>query len=697
MDAYLFGIAVVASTIIIGLWRRAVEASIWLAVAIVGQAAALQIVDAGPRVHYQHFRALTDLLGQFNLALMIVVAQAVAVGLRLLKLRADRTSDLSVRRLLQPGQWIALGIALFAMSATISRDPRFYAQELVMAATVQLVNLATVVLFAMTVPKKVVESVRAWLRRVFGDEGDRPTWGARRIDPVAAGGAVWLVGISMILAFFAYEHHPHMADEVGYLYHARYFAQGMIAMPAPPVPGAFDLDLFTYEPNRWYSPVSPGWPAMLAIGARFGAEWLVNPLLSGINVFLAWLLVKRLYDVHTARIASLLLCVSPWHVFMAMNFMTHTFSFTCLLVAALCVERMRSTGNAWLGLAGGSALALISLIRPLEGAIVALAMGLWSLGAHGRSFRFAPTVVLTLVTMVVGSVQLAYNASLTGSAGTFPLMKYFDVTYYSGSNDLGFGPNLGNLGWPLDPFPGHGLRDVLVNANLNLTSVNIELFGWATGSLILVALLVVSGGMTRKDYYLAVLSVLTAAVYSLYWFGGGPDFGARYWYPILLPCIILSTRGLDWLVKRVDIIASGGSGGTRVILGVGAMVLAAVVTFFPWRAVDKYHHYRGMRPDVRTLSTETPFGRSVVFVRGNRAPDYASAAIYNPVDLNKDAPIFAWDRDLTVRQQVLMAYPDRRVWFLNGPTVTGKGFEIAGGPLTTAEAARFPLSGFQHP
>jgi hypothetical protein len=113
-------------------------------------------------------------------------------------------------------------------------------------------------------------------------------------------------------------------------------------------------------------------------------------------------------------------------------------------------------------------------------------------------------------------------------------------------------------------------------------------------------------------------------------------------------------------------------------------------TFVPCRAVDKYYQYRGMRPDVRTLMSTAGFGRSVVFVRGERTPDYESAAIYNPFDLRSDAPVFVWDRNQDVREQVLTTYSDRSFWFLDGPTITGHGYEIVGGPLNTDEASSFP-------
>jgi hypothetical protein len=687
------GIAAAVALFVILAGRRlpAFEASIWLSAGIVGQAAALQIIDAGPIVRYQHFRPLTELLsGRFVVALALITIQALGVAIRLYTLRKYVRSVMSRGGLLRRWQWIALAAVFIGTSAAVSREPGLYAQELLVASAVQLVNVATIVLFALTMPASVVAWFRTGFSRIFDETAVRRS-DSNSIDGFALGCAVWVALLATGLSYFAYERHPHIPDEVGYIYQARYFAEGMLTMPSPPVPPAFDIDLLFNDGGRWYSPVPPGWPAMLAIGARFGLEWLVNPLLAGINVLLASLFIQQLYGRRVARLSCVLLSVSPWLIFMAINFMTHTFSLTCLLASALCIQRMRTTGNAWLGIPAGIALALIGFTRPLDGFTNALALGAWSLSAHGKWFRFAPSLVLTLVTVAAGSAQLAYNALLTGSATVFPLMKYMDVTYYPGVNNLGFGPDRGNLNWPHDPFPGHGLRDILVNTNLNLTAVNIDLFGWAGGSLLLLTLFLISGRLTWSDLQLAILIVLTIGMQSLYWFSGGPDFGARYWFAILPPVIVLSVRGVDWLIKRAESMAVGEMAGTRILLGIAAMIIAALVTFFPWRAIDKYYHYRGMKADVRALLNTTPFGRSLVFVRGNRAPDYASAAIYNPIDLAADATIFAWDRDVTVRQKVLNVYSDRPVWFLDGPTVTGGGFEIVGGPLRSEDAARFPV------
>ena len=74
-----------------------------------------------------------------------------------------------------------------------------------------------------------------------------------------------------------------MPDEVVYLFPARYFAAGKLSMPLPPVPAAFNVDLMTYQAARWFSPVPPGWPAILAVGAFVGLPWLVDPILGGID------------------------------------------------------------------------------------------------------------------------------------------------------------------------------------------------------------------------------------------------------------------------------------------------------------------------------------------------------------------------------------------------------------------------------
>ncbi|MGH7695875.1 MAG: hypothetical protein ACRENH_12880, partial [Gemmatimonadaceae bacterium] len=419
----------------------------------------------------------------------------------------------------------------------------------------------------------------------------------------------------------------------------------------------------------------PGWPALLAIGAAARIPWIVDPLLAALAVLLTHAVLREIYPPRVARAATVLLAVSPWLLFLGMSFMTHVATLVFALAAALGIARARRTG-AWLpALLGGLAVGVVSLIRPLEGLAVALILGFWSLGARGRRLRLAPSVALVVGTVVAAAIVRPYNAALTGSASRFPIMMYVNKYYAPGANDLGFGANRG-LGWgALDPFPGHGARDVVVNALLNSFTINVELFGWVTGSLGIALLLLALKGKSRGDWWMLATIFAVAGIHSFYWFSGGPDFAGRYWFLTIVPLCALTASGARRLA------AEPGSARTRVSLGIAALSIAAMLTFMPWRSINKYWHFRRIEPGMARLAEAKGMSGGLVLVRGPRHPDYHGAAIYNSLDLRAPGTVFVWDRTRAARAAVLRAYPDRQVWYVDGPTVTKRGYELSAGPL----------------
>ncbi len=659
----------------------------WLALAIAGQAISLQLVHAGNLIGWQHYLAPRALYRLEHLpGLLFVLAEAVAVAVGLRALGSELAAWLRPR--VATWQAAVLGACFFATSATFSRSPAVFGHELVLASGIQLVQLGAFVLAAASLPPFALRRLDGWIQRLLGRRGTGPEPGG--VDRFALATAAAVVLAAALLALFAYQRHPHVPDEVVYLIPARYFAHGRLWLPAPPVPAGFDLDLMTMEATRWYSPVPPAWPAVLAIGALLHAEWLVNPVLGGTCVLLAYVLLRELYDRRTARAAIVLLAVSPWFVFMDMNFMTHTLSFACALLGGLAAARLRRhtalgrTGAAlgW-AVAGGVGLGVLGLNRPLEGVTAAVVIGSFAFFGTGWRRRFGPVAAMVLATAAVAALTLPYNKALSGSPTVFPLMAYTDAHYGKGTNALGFGPNRGlwASGTSLDPRPGHDLLDVFINADFNAFSINTDLFGWAAGSLLLLLFALTRPRRLRAGDW-AMVAMLGAIVFahSFYWFSGGPDFGARYWYLVLLPCVVLTVRGLQLLATEGGLAAHRRTGRVVATAAAIALSIGAVATFVPWRAVDKYYHYRTQRPDVRYLAAEHHFGRSLVLVRGSRW-DYAGAAIYNPLDLRADVPIYAWDRNPQVRAELLRAYADRPVWLLDAPTVTRAGFRVVAGPV----------------
>jgi hypothetical protein len=660
-------------------WRRF---GLWIAVALVGQAVALQLVLAGSGVGYQHYQspmAHPATLRAVLVGWLAVQTSLVAGGL------SSRWPSIRqwCGRSFRPWQLLAIG-ALFALSsATFSRSLLAFTSELMFATFLQALGLGTIILAVWSIPDRALDSSRLGILSNFVFRNQAPTQGRARMDRLAILAAGWTLAVSLTLAIVAYQRHPHVPDEVAYLFQARSFAEGMLWLPPPPVPGAFSVDLLYFGADKVYSVFPPGWPAVLALGVLIGAPWVVNPVLAALNVLLAFVLLDRLYDRRSARIGAVLMACSPWSLFLAMSYMAHHFTLTCALAAALGVVATRRSGRvrwAWLA---GVAIGVISLLRPLDALVVAGLLGLWSVGVGGTRLPIKAIVGMVAAAVAVGLGNLWYNTLLTGSARVFPVMEYFDAYYGPKTNALGFGPERG-VGWSgLDPFPGHGLIDVGVNANFNLFATNIELFGWCTGSLFLVFLIVFSRRMNRSDRLLLASGLAVVGIHTFYWFSGGPDFGARYWYLILVPCIGLTARGVTVLA---DLLGTRSS-HARVSLGVLALSIIAMVTFVPWRAIDKYYHYRGMRPDIASLARTADFGRSVVLIQGKRHPDYHSAAVHNPLGLQANAPIYAWDRTPEVRDSILLRYPNRLVWVVAGPSRTGGAYRILQGPLPAAELA----------
>ena len=657
------------------------SAAPWLGLALAGQAMALGLIDAGNLLGYQHYPPLPVLVRDPAKLLLLVGLAAqgllVAFGLR----RAwPRLRDGA--RLLPLWAWGVLAAMFVVTSSTLSEEVSRYLGELMLASIVQSIQLGNILLLAMA-PSDASLAPPSRLRTFLEPAGD----GGGSLDAPALIGAAWVAGVGAVLAVASYGRHPHVPDEVAYFYHARYFAEGLLSMPLPPVPEAFNVDLMHYEAERWYSPFPPGWPAVLAVGMKLGAGWLVNPLLNGVNVLLGYLLLARLYDRPTARLGLILLCTSPWFLFMGMNLMAHTSTLTCTLFAGLALVQMQRSGHLSWGWLAGLATGAVSLIRPLDGFALACVLGVCALGIRGRRFRFAPVAVLAAGTVLVGGLNLPYNAHITGDPSYHPVMAYFDHYYGPGVNDMGFGPDRG-VGWGgIDPFPGHDLLDALINGNMNLFAVNVELFGWSMGSLLLATFFVLSGNLRRLDGLFAASIAWVIGLHSFYWFSGGPDFGARYWYLIFVPCLVLSARGIQRLGEALER-SGAAAGGQRVRLAVLALCGLATLSFVPWRAIDKYPGFRGMTPGVRRLAADAGWGRTLVLIRGPRRPDYASAIVYNPVDLDADEPLFVWDRGPEVRARLAAAFPDRPVWIVDGPSRTGRDFEIVSGPIAPEDFAR---------
>jgi uncharacterized membrane protein YhaH (DUF805 family) len=481
--------------------------------------------------------------------------------------------------------------------------------------------------------------------------------------------------IGAVIGVFVFEAVPHIDDSVSYLFQAKYFSTGRLFLPAPPDSAAFHVDQVIIDRGRWFAYGFPGWPALLALGVRAGASWLVNPILAGVSVVLAHQLVRRTHDLGTANATALLLSASPWFLFMSGELLGHQAAGMWMLLALLGIQLERERRSGAGAALAGLALGMLCVTRPLDGVIAGLVLAGWALGLGGaRRLPVRAFVVGAAAVAVVGLADLAYNAAVTGSALTTAHQVWMDRAWGPGTDRLGFGSDIGNRAWPnIDPLPGHGVVDVVLNFNKNLFQTNVDLFGWGCGSLVFALFYLVSRRREPRDWYVVATALAFPLGYSAYWFSGGPDHGARYWYLVLVPLVVLTVRGLQSVAAGSDAPSGRGLGTVAALAS-----LLALAVFVPWRATTKYHHFRDVSREPARVAAAHGVRDALVFVRSPLREDYQSAFNLNPPALSGRGNIFARYLDAGSRVRVADAFPDRAVWVFARDSASGASWVVTG-------------------
>src|SRR5205085_7493720 len=110
----------------------------------------------------------------------------------------------------------------------------------------------------------------------------------RRILLIAA---IFLVE-ALFVHFLLAQRFPLSGDDYSYLYQAKLFASGKLYAEDPIYNASLPFYdcietycLRDYQGHR-FSKYPPGWPALLALGAKLHVPWLVDPILGALLVFL---------------------------------------------------------------------------------------------------------------------------------------------------------------------------------------------------------------------------------------------------------------------------------------------------------------------------------------------------------------------------------------------------------------------------
>jgi hypothetical protein len=452
---------------------------------------------------------------------------------------------------------------------------------------------------------------------------------------------------------------PHVSDEVAYQFQARTLATGAIALPAPPVPEAFNfLHIMIYQ-GKWYGIMNPGWPALLAAGEMVGLPWLVNPLAGALAllVFLAFFREAGLGRAE-GNLAVLFMALSPFLIFMSGSYMSHPVNL--LLFGVFCWAWVRMIQRESLAAAGiaGLSLAINLLVRPVDTVfvtipfIIQLVIHVWR----------RPRLLLHLAVVgFVGSLgigaTLAYNRELTGNALEMPVTQYFNQRNPHEQFGIGFGPEMGTK-LHGDEWPGFTPIDAVRVTSYRIVEFLKDLYGLP---LILLAALVAGcrGSLREWGEWRLVLIAGGLAVIGVYFlhFYHGIAYGSRHYY-LAVPAAALI------LGRLVGQALDGASAYGRQVASAGVLgLIVTLITFAVPPLVKEYGGgYRGVSPGVARAVRKAGITRGVIFIEPG-SWSWKSAFPLNRYPLDRAGLVFARDRGED-NAEVLERFPGRPVYDL---------------------------------
>lgn len=437
-------------------------------------------------------------------------------------------------------------------------------------------------------------------------------------DAFARKPATASLGVTVVfalMALVAYQRHPLAMDEYAVLFQAQVFASGHITAQWPVhllavlIPPGFQ-NYFLLTNHVTGAVASAYWPGFALIMAPFawlGAPWLVNPVLSGLTIWVTVKLGKTLFgEDRLAGLTALFLLACPvfWASGIGFYSMTATLLFNMLFAWGLWLR----TGRAALlaGLAGGVALCMHN---PVPHLLFAAPWLVWLL----FSVRRGRLIVAALA-------GYALPALLLGMGWSLFRLAHFSESIGGAAHTAATHPGL--LTYISGLFGGLRLPDIgLLRARLGALC---KMWAWAWPGLLVLA----AWGYRTASLPLRLFAgslLVTFLGYMFVPFDQGHGWGYRYIHYAWIAFPLLAAHAL-----RADI---SGVGETRRVRIVTALVLTSLLIAIPlrmWQIHAFIANDLAQLPVIPAAATKT-----ITFIRPN-VGFYTIDLVQNDADLHSN-------------------------------------------------------------
>ncbi len=485
-----------------------------------------------------------------------------------------------------------------------------------------------------------------------------------RADRIALLLSLLAVFVTYLVTDRIFERLPHIEDEMAYVWQAQAAAGGRLTVPSPEAPKSFLVPFVVDYNGQRFGKYPPGWPALLGVGVLFGVRSLVNPLLAGLAVWLAYRLGKRTCTETVGLLAAGLTLTSPFFLLNSGSLLSHPFGLVLSEAFALAWLDAwdEPRHNPWLPtLVAALSLGILALTRPFTAVGVALPFALHGLylliKGDGQVRR--RLVVFGLVALGVSSLLFVWQFAVTGDPRINPYTLWWPY------DRIGFGPGVGRLE------AGHTLRQAWINTKFSLFVGANDLFGWGKYSWIFLPFGLLAAIRYRMGKVLLLGSVILSlfVVYLAYWIGSSL-FGPRYYYEGLFSLTLLSALGIaylaGWPVRPGDTWRKF-TGWRRIRpLAVTALVVVLLsmnlLVYTPMRLATMHGLYGVTRARLQPFSLREALEMTpaLVVVHPNHWTEYGTLLeLQNPW---LDTPfIFIISRDARTDAAVAAQFPERQV------------------------------------
>jgi 4-amino-4-deoxy-L-arabinose transferase-like glycosyltransferase len=352
--------------------------------------------------------------------------------------------------------------------------------------------------------------------------------------------------LAVAAAFFVhdrvFERMAHLEDEMAYVWEAQTISGGHISQPSPPGRKSFLVPFVVDYNGVRFGKYPLGWPLVLALGEVSGFRFLINPLLSGLGVWLIYCLGKKVFGQTVGLLAGFLTLTSPFFLMNSGSLLSHPMGLvlsTLFVLAWMDAFCDRDYARKWVAtLVAAFALGGLALTRPYT----ALAVG-FPFAIHGIYLLISGDwlirqrlIIMGIMLISLSSLHLVWQYALTGDPFLNPYTLWWEY------DKAGFGPGFGHRE------SGHTINQAWINTRHSLQVGSMDLFGWGRYSWIFLPFGLLAVIRDRNWRALLPISVLPTLVviYLAYWIGSSL-FGPRYFYEGLYSLTLLSGVGIAYL------------------------------------------------------------------------------------------------------------------------------------------------------